>query len=81
MQELMLLMKEQCDCEVSNLFLGVLCCRNEIDGLEMTKIDIESVYVYVQQLLTLAAGTRNNGRLRTYLADVLFPRISIQFAI
>lgn len=81
MQKLMLLMKEQCDCEVSNLLLGVLCCRNKIDGLKMTKIDIESVDVYVQQLFTSAAGRGNNRRLCTYLADIFFPGVSIHFAI
>ena len=47
-QELMLLMEEECDGKVTDLLLRVFGCGDEIDRLEMAEVDIPSEYVCVQ---------------------------------
>jgi hypothetical protein len=50
MNKLMLLMEEESDGKVTNLFLRVLGGGDQIYGFQMAKVDIESVDLNVQKL-------------------------------
>jgi hypothetical protein len=50
MEQLVLFVEEEGDGEVSNLLLRVLCPGDEVDGLEMAKVDIPSENVDVEKL-------------------------------
>ena len=46
----MLFVEEKGDGEVSDLLFRVLGCRDEIDGFEVSEVDVPAKYVYVQEL-------------------------------
>lgn len=46
----MLLVQEECHGEVADLLFGVLVRRDEVDGLEVAKVDIPAENVNVQEL-------------------------------
>ena len=48
-KQLMLFMQEQGNSQVSNLLLTILIRTDQIDSLKMSKVDIPSEYVDVQQ--------------------------------
>lgn len=50
MQQLMFLMQEQRNSQITNLLFRVLCSRDEIDSLEMAKVDVPAQDVDIQQL-------------------------------
>jgi len=58
----MLFMQEQCNCQVSYLFFRVFGCADEVDGFQMSKVDIPAQDINVQQfanifLLVVSAQT------------------------
>lgn len=53
MQELVLLVEEQGHGKVANLLLRVLVGRNQIDSLQMSKLDVESQDVDIQKLANI----------------------------
>ena len=46
----MLLVKEEGNGKISNLFFRVFGSRDEVDGFKMSEIDVPSENVYVQEL-------------------------------
>jgi hypothetical protein len=50
MEKLVLFVQEEGDGQVSNLLFRVLCAGNEINGLEMTEIDVPAENIYVEKL-------------------------------
>lgn len=53
MQQLMFLMQKQCNSQITNLLLRVLCSRDKVDSLEMAKVDVPAQDVDVQQLANI----------------------------
>lgn len=49
-QQLMLLVEEQSHGKIANLLLRVFLCRDQVDGLEMAKINIPAQNVDVEEL-------------------------------
>lgn len=82
-QEIVGFVQKQGDGEVADLLFRVFCRRDEIDSLEVTKVDVPSEYVDVQELFVssakvFAAVVWPRG---WYLADILFLVVPIQIAI
>lgn len=59
MQKVVLLVQEESNGEVTNLFLGVFGSGNEVDSFEMTEIDIPTEDIDVEKLLTSASVDLN----------------------
>jgi hypothetical protein len=53
MEEVMLLVEEQGDGEVTDLLFRVLRCRDQIDSFEVSKIDVIALNVYVEQFANI----------------------------
>lgn len=52
-KEFVLLVQEEGNGKISYLFLGVFGRRNQIDGLEVSEVDIPSQNIYVKELRRL----------------------------
>jgi hypothetical protein len=50
-QQLVLFVQEERHRQVSNLLLGILLGGDEVDGLEVAKVDIPSEDIYIKKLL------------------------------
>lgn len=52
----MLFVEEKRDGEIANLLFGVLCPGHKIDSFKVTKIDVPSENVDVEQLRNISAA-------------------------
>lgn len=79
----MLFVEEEGHGEVSNLLLGVLVRRNEVDSFEMTEIDVPAEDVYVQELEFSVSDHDHPSccRVLAHLADIFLLVVSTEVTI
>jgi hypothetical protein len=75
-----LFVEEKCHSKVSNLFLGILVRRDEIDSFEMTKIDIPPEDIYVKKLEEMSiVKVLNRGG--SHLADIFLLVVTTEVSV
>jgi hypothetical protein len=81
MEEFVLLVEEERHGEISNLLLRVFGCGDQVDGFEVTKVDVPAENIDVQQLFGSVAISAFNRRSVAYLADVFLLGVAVQAAV
>lgn len=78
MEKVVFLVEEQRDGEIANLFLRVLCRGDQVDGFQVSKVDVPPEDVDVEKLLYLATKRAGGGKSQLpYLTDILLLMVTI----
>ena len=77
----MLLVEEECDSKIADLFFRIFGSGYQVDGLQMAEINLESIDVDVQQLPIHVRMTQVNSVPIVYLANIFLARIAIQLPV
>src|ERR1700743_2833429 len=84
MEEVMLLVEEQGDCEVADLLFRVFRRGDQIDSFELAEIDVVALNVYVEQfsniLLLLVSIKLLAFELLPYVGQLLVNALLLEFS-
>ena len=72
MQKLMLFVQKECHREITNLLFRIFGGRDEVDGLEVAKVDVPAEDVYVQKLAKASARLVERSTIRITLQTYFF---------